>query len=103
MTWSRGTTRPRERPSPRTRRSLARDDFPWHEKSQPGRVTPGLAWRSILAVLLDTGLRHGIAAVAVGLQRRLRLHRQLVHVRRELVLVVQHLLVRDDLAGMGGE
>src|SRR3990172_9786879 len=49
----------------------------------------GLAW-----------LWHGIHAVGVGRQRGGRIHRQRVDIRRELVIVLQELVARDDLPGV---
>ena len=52
----------------------------------------------ILARLCDSRLWHGIPAIRSETQGRRTIHRKLVHVGREFVFAVQHLVERDDLA-----
>src|ERR1051325_5296573 len=53
----------------------------------------------ILAGFLDARFRNRIFPIRSGEQRSGPVHRQLIDIRRELMIVIHHLVERDDLAG----
>src|SRR5216684_152567 len=58
---------------------------------------------SVLASFFDAGLGDRVLAVGAGAQGRWPIQRQLVDFWRELVIVIHHLIKRNDLAGVRGE
>src|SRR5439155_13212445 len=69
--------------------------------TDPPRATQSSA-RSILARVLDPRLRDRVFAVRVRHDRRRAGRGQLVHVRRELVFAVEHVLEGDGLTRVRG-